>query len=92
MRTSWSELLYASLHVKYDKGQVCVCVRNRKNLMFGILLKNDNNEKNILNTKGVKSRSHTFQAINCQVQLLLHCKENSHFFLYNSGLGSSLAG
>jgi len=41
----------------------------------------------------VKSRDNTFQAMNSQDQLLLHCQEKkTHFFLYNSGLGSSLAG
>lgn len=48
MRIPWSELLCASLHVKNDKGQVCVCVKNRNNFMFGISLKNDNKEKKLL--------------------------------------------
>lgn len=57
---------------------VCVFMRNRNDPMFRILLKNANNQKNIpVNTKRVKSRSHTFQAMNSQVQPLLHCQEKS---------------
>lgn len=65
MTTLWSEHLCAPLYVKYDKGQMCICVKNRNNLMSEIALKYANNEKAILiNTKRVNSRSHTFQAVN----------------------------
>lgn len=76
MTTPWSEHLCAPLYVKYDKGQVCICVKSRNNLMFGISLKNANNEKTILiNMKRVKSRSRMFQAMNCQVQFLYTVKK-----------------
>lgn len=92
MRTPWSELLCASLLIKYDKGQVCVCVKNKNNLSLGMPLKNANNEKNILiNTKSKIKKSYV-SGYELSSSASLHCQENSHFFFYNSGLGSSLAG
>lgn len=92
----WTPGLCSLLQVKYDGGRVCVCEKQKHVLMFRILLKNANNQKPIhINNNTNKSKikkSYISGYEQSGLAFITLPGKKNHFFLYNSGLGSSLAG